>query len=171
MIEKAADLFRKFIKNIPESKKPMVLVMAGVLLLVLIFFSDITPSKNDVPEESESNEITYVQEIEDKLRKIVSDIHGAGETEVMLTLDTSEENIYATDINEDKYEYVVIKTSSDEGGLLLKIIQPKIRGVAIVCEGGDSYKVKNDIMSAVCSVLDISSSRVSITRMKNREGD
>ena len=155
MIEKAADLFRKFIKNIPESKKPMVLVMAGVLLLVLIFFSDITPSKNDVPEESESNEITYVQEIEDKLRKIVSDIHGAGETEVMLTLDTSEENIYATDINEDKYEYVVIKTSSDEGGLLLKIIQPKIRGVAISCEGADDVNVQQQIYSTVEALLNI----------------
>lgn len=169
MIENIVDFLKKYIKRIPESKRPLVLVSVGVILLVSVFITDFTPSDETVSVTEES-ETPYIQDIEEKLEDIVSTIHGAGEAKVMVTLDTSEENVYATDINEKRYEYVVIKTSSEEGGLLLKIIQPKIRGVAIVCEGGDSYKVKTDILNAVCSVLDISSSRVSISRMKNREG-
>lgn len=168
MIEKTTELIKTYVNKIPENKRPLVLLIIGVAILFLVFITDISPDKETVTV-TEDSEITYVNEVEEKLSDIVSAIHGAGETKVMVTLDTTEENVYATDINEKNYEYVVIKTNSDEGGLLLKIIQPKIRGVAIVCEGGDSYKVKTDILNAVCSVLDISSSRVSISRMKNRE--
>ena len=63
-------------------------------------------------------------------------------------------------------EYIILQSNgSRDEGLVIKVIQPKIRGVAIVCEGGDSAYVQQRITQAVTAVLDIGASRVSIARM------
>lgn len=171
MLEKIKDKIKALILKIPEEKRPKLLVAAGIGFMIIILLStgigtEKTEKKTDT-SASESTPYLYADETEKKLEQVISLIDGAGRCKVMVTLDTSEENIYASDINDSKSEYVVIKTSSDEGGLLLKIIQPKIRGVAVVCDGGDSYITVNSITDTVCSVLGISSSRVSVTKMSD----
>lgn len=162
---------KPLIEKIPENKRPAVLAGVGIALMLVIFLSGIGEESHEAEKitVATQNTVSYAEETEEKLESIISLIDGAGRCKVMVTLDTSEENIYASDINGDKSEYVVIKTSSDEGGLLLKIVQPKIRGVAVVCDGGDSYITVNSITEAVCSVLGISSARVSVSKMYNRE--
>ncbi|MDD6021211.1 MAG: hypothetical protein ACI4GA_01985 [Acutalibacteraceae bacterium] len=169
MIDNIREKLRKLFEKIPESKRPIVLVVVGLIAMSAILFSsfDSKSSKDEKKTSAEAAAPSYTEETERKLENIISLIDGAGRCKVMVTLDTSEENIYASDINDGKSEYVVIKTSSDEGGLLLKIVQPKIRGVAVVCDGGDSYITVNNITEAVCSALGISSTKVSITKMKN----
>lgn len=167
MYEKFKQFATNLTEKIPREKRPAVLIVCGIIVMLIIMFSGTSGEKEEIVSAEDNITENYVQETERKLSEIIGSINGAGKTKVMVTLDSGEENIYACDINEDRNEYVVIKTSSQEGGLLLKIVQPKIRGVAVVCDGGDSYKVQSDILSAVCSVLDISSARVSITKMKN----
>ena len=65
----------------------------------------------------------------------------------------------------DEKEYVLIESDGNEGGMIIKLIQPKIRGVAVVCEGGGSDAVRQEITQAITAVLDISASRVYITKM------
>ena len=161
---------KKLFDKIPESKRPIILVAVGIILMAAILFSGSGDGKNKKTEREASSTpdtVSYADETEKKLESVISLIDGAGRCKVMVTLDTSEENVYASDINDGKSEYVVIKTSSDEGGLLLKIVQPKIRGVAVVCDGGDSYITVNNITEAVCSVLGISSTKVSVSKMQN----
>lgn len=127
-------------------------------------------SSNKEPEtENYENMIDeYVTQTENKLQSLISSIEGAGETKIMITIESGEENIYARDINSEKSEYVVIKSNSVEGGMLLKTVRPEIRGVAVVCEGGDNAKVRIDIINAVCSSLGVSSAKISIAKMKVR---
>ena len=140
------------------------------VILLSTFFDNKNTEVNDIKMHTETyEENQYLVELERKLTDIISSIEGAGRVKVMITLENSEENVYAVDINESKNEYVLIKTSSDEGGLLLKIIQPKIRGEAIVCDGGEINKVKMRILDATCSAMGISSSKVSISKMENQE--
>ena len=40
-----------------------------------------------------------------------------------------------------------------------------MRGVAVVCEGGDNPQVAERIINAVCAVLGIKASRVSVAGM------
>ena len=160
--------------KIPEilvkNKKITVLIVIGLVSIILLTVSEFI-SKSDVKEKEENTEVcNYSEEVETKLTKLISEIDGAGNTSVMVTLESGVESVYA--INK-KYndslpenEYVVIDTGSKKGGLLLKITAPKIRGVAIVCEGGDSIYVKEKITDTVTAVLDISSNRVSITKMR-----
>lgn len=75
-------------------------------------------------------------------------IEGAGKTEVLLTMENSVEYVYL-----------------DKGAEKTKEIEPLIRGVLVVCEGGDSPVVVERITQAVTKALDISSAKVCITKL------
>lgn len=119
----------------------------------------------------------YITQLENKLSSLISGIDGAGKTRVMLTLENSSEDVYAGDeqqknsdsatgVNsEARFEYITIKAKDgSEQGLLITVIQPRVRGVAVVCEGGGSAIVESSIIGAVTAVLDVSAARVSVSQ-------
>lgn len=174
-------------KRMVKDKKILILLAAGIVGMLLLLVTEFLPEQSDgaektgeSPEQAAEERQSYVAETEDKLAAIISSIAGAGRTKVMVTLENSEESVWATQGAQEressgadgteKYsqedEYVLIQSSSsEEGGLLLKIIQPRIRGVAIVCDGGDNVYVREKITSAVAAVLDISTAKISIAKM------
>ena len=91
----------------------------------------------------------YSKELNGKLLEIVSQIDGVGEAKIFLTMDNSGENVYLS--NSDT------KTKS---------IEPTVRGVVIVCEGGDDAIVVNRVLSAVTKSLSISTDKVCITKLQ-----
>lgn len=176
------------LERIKKDKKLLFLLLAGIAGMVILLLSELIPS-GDAAQETKDTQTaaqaaigqqTYVEDIETRLAQIITSISGAGRTKVMVTLENSEESVWATQgkttreqggtDGSQKYssedEYVLIRSSgSEEGGLLLKIVQPKIRGVAIVCDGGDNVYVREKITTAVASVLDISTAKISIAKM------
>ena len=178
MVERIKELFN----NVKSNRKGAIIISLSIFLIVILIVSEFLSSKNNneaTQNNDESLYQNYTLKLEDKLEKIVSSIEGAGECKIMVTLDTGEENIYAKQSknqNEnrdqsskqtDEYEYVVLKSSSStEEGMLLKVIEPNVRGVAIVCQGGDDPRIKENIISTVSAVLDIKTNKISITKMK-----
>lgn len=178
-------------KRIVKDKKVLLLLTAGIAGMLLLLATEFFPAQSDSaektgesPEQVAEDRQSYVAETEDKLAAIISSISGVGRTKVMVTLENSEESVWATQGAQErensgtdggeKYsredEYVLIQSSSsEEGGLLLKIIQPRIRGVAIVCDGGDNVYVREKITSAVAAVLDISTAKISIAKMASEQ--
>lgn len=178
-------------KRLKKDKKILLLLAAGILGMLLLLASELFPAeeKDGGEEAADAGQVaddrqSYISQTEQKLEDIISSISGAGRTKVMVTLENSEESVWATqgshsrenggetDGNSysEEEEYVLIQSSSsEEGGLLLKIIQPKIRGVAIVCDGGDNVYVREKITSTVASVLDISTAKISIAKMASEQ--
>lgn len=182
---------KKLLESIKADKKLTIIVLVGLAGILLLLISELIPlpekqEAEQAPEETTQTEYHYAQDIEKRLSEIVSSIDGAGKTKVMVTLENGVESVYAADertasertsegknegmeINErssEENEYIILQSNgSRDEGLVIKVIQPKIRGVAIVCEGGDSAYVRQHVMQAVTAVLDIGASRVSISRM------
>ena len=175
--------FEKLKSVFTSDKKLAVLCAVGVLGVVLLILSEFIPSGEKKAEKKESvtaaqSQETYAEDIEKRLTEIVSSIDGA---RVMVTLESGAEQVYARNEKiksdtsggtalekenfSDEKEYVLIETDGNEGGMIIKLIQPKIRGVAVVCEGGGSDAVRQEITQAITAVLDISASRVYITKM------
>lgn len=183
-----------FIQKLKADKKIVIFMAAGILGMLLLLLSEVLPSKSDTTRTKEgaadlssavSQQDTYLQEVEKKLTDIITSISGAGRAKVMVTLENSSESVWAARQKtaqeqesaastggggKEKYssedEYIIIKSNgSDEDGLLVKVIQPKIRGVAVVCDGGDSVYVREKITNAVAAVLDISTAKIAITKM------
>lgn len=122
-------------------KAAVIIGISAIILIMLTSFVDIAPADNGKTAEE------YAAKTEDRLLEIVSRISGVGEAEIFLTMDNGGENVYLK--NSDQ------KTVS---------IEPKVRGVVVVCEGGDDPMVKSRVLEAVTKALSISSDKVCITK-------
>ena len=139
------------IKKLFESDKARkIIVIIGIIGIALIFISSISGINTDKKTEGFSV-TTYSTEIESDLQKILSSISGCGETKVLLTIENS-------------VEYVYLEDSTTK----TKEIQPVIRGVLVVCEGGDDPVVTQTVTQAVTRALDISSAKVCVTKLTER---
>lgn len=160
-----------------DAKKIKIIIAVGMIGVILIAMSDIF-AKDEKNTSSETTNDTaysdYTNELEDKLCNIISSMDGVGECKVMITLENSKENVYATD-NENKTdsdsasskdEYVIYDSDNGETPVLIKEYYPKIQGVSVVCSGGDNIVVKEQIINTVTSLFNISTNRVSVSKIK-----
>ncbi|MBQ8784376.1 MAG: hypothetical protein IJZ57_11460 [Clostridia bacterium] len=161
-------------------KKAVLIILVGLMGIVMLAVSEIIPEKeSEIVQEQPTSQTdqsyeSYAENTEKRLEEMISSIQGAGKTKVMVTLDCSDENVYATEEKSGDTSYensvVIIENQDGESGMLIKVTQPKIRGVAVVCSGGASPTVRQSIIDTVTAVLDISSARVSIATMKTDNG-
>ena len=165
-----------------NNKKIALIAVIGFVSIALIFISELDfNSKEEIEGTEEMSTYEYCTYLENKMIEIIESINGAGKTKVMITLSETTEYIYATndkdtrkssDNNNDttfENDYVIIEKDNNDTGLLIKTIEPKVRGVAIVCEGGNNSTVQNQIYSAISAVLNISTSRISISKLTYME--
>lgn len=168
-------------------KKVTFIVIAGALGILLIFISGIG-SKKEAPADivKKQTSAEFAQAMESRLSEIIGSISGVGNCKIMITLENGVEYVYAKDSKttddqlqdgsgedqriQDKLSSenkLIIIDSNDGGkeGLLLKEIEPTIRGVVIVCEGGNDTLVQSHVISAVSTALGISSARIFVTKL------
>ncbi len=168
-----------FIEKIKElSKKPVFLKAAaalGVLTIILILISDLSEEggKKSKPAEI-SVDFAYADAYTDGLKEelcgMLSSIEGVGKAQVMLTLSSAEEYVYAEEIERGstraEKKYVIIDNGSQEEALVKKVNNPQVSGVLIVCEGGDDPRVCEKIYKAVSTALGVSTSKIYVAEMK-----
>ncbi|WP_316638213.1 hypothetical protein [uncultured Ruminococcus sp.] len=121
-------------------KIAVIIGTAAVLLIGLSSFIDFSGSEKD-------NSDRYAAKTEAHLLEIISQISGVGEAKIFLTMDNGGENVYLKNTD--------TKTKS---------IEPKVRGVVVVCDGGDDPLVVARVMAAVTKSLNIGSDKVCITK-------
>lgn len=108
----------------------------------------------------------YEKELEQRLEELLSNVDGAGKTRVMVTLESTQMNVYAMDERDSMGGTEKTHILLDEGGALTETIQtPEIGGVAVLCEGGDNVKVAARIHEILSSLLGLSTGRISVTKM------
>ena len=186
---KKKGLFQRIAENDTYRK---IVVGAGI---VGIFLSVISGSmkgcSSQAPAASSASsqqrtEITaeeYEKQLENKLSNMISMIDGVGNAHVLVTLDQTEKDVYATEEkksdegtseagkqetnNSDETTYLVIKDENgSERALRLTEIQPVVRGVVVVCDGGGDAGVQQKITDAVTTALHITSVRVCVIKAK-----
>lgn len=173
-----------------DDKTLKIFVIVGLVGIVLIFISSFLggdksekPAADELlPEQTLTND-QYEQKLEQEVGALINSIEGVGKSNIMVTLLTGIEYVYATEesVNSDKTntaEQTVAQRNSsekktilieDENGrrkaLLKTTLEPTVKGVVIVCEGGDDIVVKERVTEAVKALLNISSTRICITKL------
>lgn len=168
-VSKFKDMFSA-VKN----KKNVLIVSLGFIGIFLIFISEIVPEREKeiikTPSDFPSG---FELELEKRLEEAVSQISGAGKTDITITLDSSKEYFYAKNSSENiddsetekESELVILEGAEGEEPIVLKTDEAKIRGVLVVCEGGNDPLVCEKILEAICALLDIPSNKVSVAKM------
>ena len=167
-ITELKNLFEK-IKN---DKKALIVIAIGLVGMLLILLSD-TSETDDITESISTDFISEYQ-LASEVEKLIESIDGAGRCKVMITYNSYEETIYALDKDENyasqgeteySEEYVILDKGDNEDGLKLKVISPEIKGVAVVCQGGNNPVIKEQIISSLSALFDISSNKISVAVM------
>lgn len=172
-----------YLRGAENSKK--LLLIGAVLGVALLVLPELSFKKTETNKDTAVFSAAFVEQTERQLTAIIGSIEGAGACKVMLTLEKGVEYVYATQqkTNSDRQENngadenrltqrndsetaaIVIDTGEKREGLLVTEIQPTVRGVVVVCEGGDREEVRTQVAEAVTVALNISSKRVYVTKL------
>lgn len=146
-MNKSKLLTKENLKSFLSSDKARIIfVIIGVLAIFLIFlsgqFADKDKQENITPKLSSAD---YCSTLTTELINMLENLEGVGKADVLLTLESS-------------YEYIYL----DDDKTLTKILEPKIRGVAVTCTGGDDPVVKEKVSKLLSTVLSISAGSISV---------
>lgn len=162
------------------------LVFLGIIGLILILLSSVFAEEKSAENKDVSINGTsaqYVLDTEKRLTSMVEDIVD-GNAQVMITLESGVEYIYANEVktnagvtedingeqnmktqqsDSNQKNYVTYKDADgNEQPLIITEIMPAIRGVVVVCSGGDDPYLAAAVKSAVVTALNINEKRVCV---------
>lgn len=157
--------FRALLEKQNRTRLAVVLGGAAMLLLLL---SELLPAKpSESPAASASQASAYREQLEAQLQDLIGQIDGAGATTVMVTLETGEETVYATDTQSGQTQSQETHVLLDDGTALAQTVYyPQVCGVAVVCDGGGDVRIAARITELVRALLDISSTRICVEQRR-----
>lgn len=132
------------LKNIKHIEIYITIIFTIILILIFFSSTDNKASSNSKINKTtqETTITTYITNMEDKLELILSQVQGASNVNVMITLDMSNSTIKDSIIQTNEF--------------------PQVKGVVIVAKGVENTSVKMNMLKAVQAVIDISSGRIEI---------
>ena len=171
---KKSPIFTK-VSSIKHIKAYLLAVL--ILLVGVVFFGLNTTSQTKILSSM------GIEETEERLALVLSEIDGVGDVRVMVSYEGGMKKViaYDTTISNDKTsasgketEYtsenkspVTVNVSGTSSPLVLQELKPEIVGVIVVAEGAGNIRVRLDLLSAVKTVLNISSDKVEVFTMNN----
>ncbi|MGI6265393.1 MAG: stage III sporulation protein AG [Acutalibacteraceae bacterium] len=177
--------------RLSEGKAQKWIVAAGVLGMALILLSEFWPSSQPAGAAPSADVDDYAVRLEERLTGLIETVAGAGKCRVLVTLENGVQYVYATqqransqstedtgDVSsrisrqDDTEESVILVESADRGreGLLVTAIEPTVKGVVVVCEGGDDEQVREQIERVVTTALNVSARRVCVGKLDEQKG-
>lgn len=164
-------LIQKLTEFIQKNRYVALVLLIGLVLMCL-------PGKQSQTTQEKKTETIPVQQevsIEERLSKILSQVAGAGEVQVLLTVASGEQTIYQTNdtlsnngesTNSQSNAVTVTDSARNEQGLIKQINPPIYQGAIIICKGADSPTVRFSVVEAVSKVTGLSTDRISVLKMK-----
>lgn len=177
----------------------LILLLLGILLMVIA-----VPTKNmtgkkagesdtgtaadnefHASSQSSTDLNAYTKDLEQRLARILSQIDGAGDVNVMITMKSSSEKVLDKDIESDheavtesdsqggsrqtnrstkKESTVYNGNGTDESPYVSKELSPKVEGVIVLADGGGNAVVKENISEAVQALFDIEPHKIRIMK-------
>lgn len=182
--------------NLPpalEKHKTTILVSLGLVAMLLIVLPGLWP-KEETSTVLASPEVksadAYAEELSLKLSGILKGIDGVGEVKVLITMEKGEEKIYATERQsgsnhrtslsgdaqksiestaDQNENYLLVRSQGGaEQPVLLRVMEPTVRGAVILCEGAGNPVVRESVLSASKAVLGITTNRISVQKLSGR---
>ena len=175
----------------------IILILAGVFLMI-VFFPDAKEenggNKKQVTNEAMEQERkedtgdSYKEQMEKQLEDVLKSIEGIDSVNVMITLQTSEEEVVLRETKTTQEntteqdsqggireidssgveESVCYGTENGEesGPYITYTIAPKVEGVLIVVGGEKAASLRTQIVKAVQALFDVESHKVVVIKMK-----
>ena len=145
-------------------------VLLGAAGILLIGVSEWFPREKTAVADATVTVTTeqVEQALEQRISRFLSAVEGVGTCQVLVTLESDARAVYAAvtestaGTEETAFSEEVLVVTTDEGpaGLLLTTLQPAVKGVAVVCDGGGDPTVCQQVAELVSTAFHISARRV-----------
>lgn len=179
-----------------------IMALLGILLMVIAIPVKKTETQKDqtaAPEnkstasgtqetEEEDNTGGYAGELEERLESLLASMEGVGNVKVMVTLDSSREQVVEKDIpstmdttketdstggsrdviNSRQEETTVYVTDSagNKTPYVSKIREPSIEGVTVVAQGGGNAVIQKNITEVIQALFGVEAHKIKVVKMK-----
>lgn len=163
------NLQSKALEFLKKYRYVALIVAVGVILMCL------PGGERGESEPTEAVIAATEPDLEEKLEKILSQIEGAGNVQVLLTEQAGQSVLYQTDQDTDsgsdsltQRSDTVILSGADreEQGLVRQINPPVYQGAVVVCQGADKATVRLAIVEAVSAATGLGADKISVLKMK-----
>lgn len=164
------------LKSIKENTKKHLLVI--LLLTIGIVFVIISYLPKDRISGSTATPLdSYIEKTESRLCETISHIAGVGKARVFITTKNTFETVYASNasVEEGSYGKTTEKSLAYADGssfskepIIVKELCPEIKGVLVVCEGGNNQLVNNEIINAISVALGIPKTKIYVSGGYNK---
>ena len=146
-----------------------------VLLILLVGILMMLPGGGAEKEKAERRGETGsfqefdLEEFEDRLSRTLSQVEGAGETTVMLSLKSGSRQVLAQNVERDGDEMVSTAVTLGKGSgtqevVALQTFGPQFQGALVVCPGGEDPQVRLRLSASVSALTGLGSDRISICK-------
>jgi stage III sporulation protein AG len=119
----------------------LAVLITGILLIFLTGRIETTTEEVETGDDFSFSD--YESALEKRLENIIEEMEGVSSVQVMVFLDSS----YLLDVTE-------------RSELVLSEKAPEVRGVAVICKGGDQISVQKKIISLLASLLSIPTNKI-----------
>lgn len=157
-------------------KYALLVLLLGVVLLLW-------PADRQKPEaEAVTPVVTEERSLEERLAGLLSQVEGAGQVQVILTMKTGTQYIYQTDETreeqsqgDERHSTVTTATvtvsngSAQQQAVIAQTIYPTYQGALVISQGGDQPGVKLDLVNAVSSLTGLSADKITVIKMKEHQ--
>lgn len=160
-----------------------ILFAVALVGIVLIYLSTVI-DKDENNVRQVDTDAQYVEQLEERLSSVVSSITGEKDVQVLVSLESSEETVYADLVDQsndksndyegdsttksqeksDTKQSLILVEDKDgaQQALVITTIAPTVRGVVVVSAHAENEEVKERIVAAVTTALNISSKKVCV---------
>ena len=167
-------------KNFNKYKYVLLICVVG-LLLAAWPTSDARPEKGTASQADVSALFPETEDLERSLEDTLSQIEGVGRVQVMLTVKSGNQAVYAFDsqrnesrktgsdsaeITSEEQKSMVFSGGSSQTPVTIRTDGPQYQGIVIVCDGADSAVIQLELTEAVRALTGISSDCISVLKMK-----
>lgn len=185
--------------NIKKWKKDQFLIalLTGIFLLVIAIPTgspkETESQKNEgetyvAGNKTETNGESYVEQLEERLEKVLSQVAGVGKVKTMITLETTEEKVVEKDEpvsksnttesdsqggNRKNEEYTsseeTVFMEQEDGSRVPYVrttIEPKIKGILVIAQGGGTVSVEKNISEAVMALFSVEAHKIKVMKME-----
>ena len=163
--EKFKELGRKY-------KYPCLILALGLVLLLI-------PGKGKGDRETAKSETEVSAEdmfdlngFTEKAEHLLSSLSGAGQVQLLLTLDTEETGTYLFDEStredengrENQRQTVMMEQSGQKLPVTVSRTYPSFRGAVAICSGGDDPRVALAIKEAISSLTGLGMDKITVLK-------
>ncbi len=157
-------------EKLKKYRYPALILALGVLLLLLPTGTSEKQTADTAPESQEDFDLAaFTREAE----SLLSQIQGAGEVQLLLTLETGGTRDYlmdssqriSGDTRDSQTQAVLTGSGSGQAPVQMELRYPEFRGAVVLCQGAGSSEVVLAMKEALSSLTGLGMDKITVCKM------